>query len=760
MIRNLHLLALTLLSAFVLNGQNQSNTSSGCGSGAPPAAWDQWFNAAVEKYVENLQSGKTQLVTHEIPVIFHIVHFGEAVGTFPNIDSNQVKSQIAVLNNDFAGTGLNVGNLPLTFSGLVANTGIRFCLATKNPQGGALNEKGIQRIDASGQPWGNPNTPTVSIKAYIEGYIKPSSMWDPIRYLNVWLSDKSPNEPLRGYATYPSGTTLGGVPAAEIGTVNNDGIWIWTKAFGTLGGSLQPPWDKGRTLTHEVGHWLGLRHTWGDGNCYSDYVNDTPWAKMENTGCPASPAYIDRCGVGQSPYGEMTMNFMDGTNDACKYMFTPGQNIRMQTALSQCNYRNALGTHNLCPASTSAAVAATAGFSLNSTPCIGTPFTPFNTSNGNPPPTYIWSSTPPMVFNPAPSVANPAISITTPGSYTLSLIATNSLSSSTFTMVINSVTTCPFSSACIDTLRPIKTTDTLKTYSAPNNSLVIGCQTGFAGFLTGTNCYKDKEFAQFFAPGSYTSTPAPQINAVIVLFDSVGTKNGSGNQAIPITCKIYGGNITAGPGAQIGAKSDSLYKIINKPKTYTVSYAGVPGYVTPTKMIPFRFDFASPVIVNNNTGFFAAVDAPYFSPQDSIKIYSSQKAQTSLDSNAWFLQFSNNWKTFRYFRNSKIQLGIIPIITCSPISGLSELNNSLENYVQFMPNPSNGQFNLVLTLPQAGDLDLRIYNTLGREITRTRLLNVNNNVFNIDLSTECDGIYFAEISNGQHRLVRKLVLSH
>jgi hypothetical protein len=758
MYTKLRVFILALLSPVLMNGQSP-NSKSTCGTPAPPQKWEVWFNNAVEEYVKNLQSGKSQMVTHEIPVIVHIVHFGEAVGTFPNIDSNEVKSQIAALNKDFSGTGVNVGNVPPEFSGLVSNTGIKFCLAQKNPQGGQLPEKGINRIDAQFNTWQNPNTPTINIKSYIENYVKASYMWDPLRYLNIWISDKPPAEPMDGYAMYPGGTSLVGIPAGEIGAINNDGIWIWTKAFGTVGAAVAP-YDEGRTLTHEVGHWLGLRHIWGDGNCYTDYCSDTPWAKAENTGCPAHPKNIDACGPGQSSFGEMTMNFMDGTEDACKYMFTHDQNIRMQTALSQCNFRNALGTHNLCNPSTAPASPAVAGFNLVTTPCIGTPFTPFNTSSGNPPPTYIWSSSPPAVFNPAPSVANPAISISTPGNYTISLIATNSITSSTFTYVINSVTTCPFTSTCMDTLTLVKPADTLNLYNAPNSNLVIGCQTGFAGFLTGTNCYKDKEFAQFFPPSSYTGVPSPQVNSAIVLFDKSGTKNGSGNTGINITCRVYGGNVTSGPGNQIGSASVPLFSITAAPFSNAIAYVGNPNLVYPSGIIAYRYDFASPVIVNNNSGFYVGVDAPYFSSSDSVRIYSSQKVNVSLDSNAWFLQFSNNWRTLRTFRGAKVQLGIVPIITCSPLVGIEENVNAFSSNINLLPNPSNGVFNLVFTLPKAENVSMRISDAMGREITTGKWLGISNGVYHIDLSNEADGIYFVELSSGQNKVVKKLILSH
>lgn len=758
MIRKLQLFSLALFTSATLSSQITANQPV-CGTQAPSQQWQEWFNKEVEKYTANLASGKTQMVNYTIPVIVHIVHFGEAVGTFPNIDSNQVKSQLDVLNNDFAGAGLNVGTVPFAFANLVANTGIKFCRAKNNPQGGALIEPGIHRVDADGSLWPNPATYTGSIQYYINTFVKPSTAWDPVRYLNIWISDRPTGETLNGFATYPAGTSLTGIPSGSLGGINSDGIWVWTKAFGTLG-TIQAPFDEGRTATHELGHWLGLRHTWGDGNCMTDYCNDTPWAKLPNTGCPPVPSHIDRCGAGQSSYGEMTMNFMDATEDACKYMFTHDQNIRIQTAMSQCAYRNTLGTHNLCAPTNTVAASASASFSLNSTPCIGSPFTPFNTSSGNPPPTYVWSSSPPASFNPAPSVANPAISLSTNGNYTLTLVATNSLVSSTFTMAINNVTTCPFISTCLDSLKGIKVIDTLRSYVAPNNTLVVGCQTGFAGYLTGSNCYKDKEFAQFFSPSSYTSVPSPQVNSMIVLFNEDGTVNGGTNPAVQITCRIYGGNVSSGPLSQIGFKADSLVKIINSPKTNVVGFVGIPNYVTPSNIIPYRYDFVQPVVINSASGFFGAIETPWFSAGDSIRIYSSQKAVSSVDSNAWFLQYGGSWKTFRYFRQSKIQLGIIPIITCSPIVGLKESTSAFHSNINLMPNPSNGNFNMVFTLNKPEDVIIRIYNTLGKEISRTNLRGVKNEVFTIDLSTEPDGIYMAEISNQSEKVVKKLIINH
>ncbi|MDI1353431.1 MAG: zinc-dependent metalloprotease [bacterium] len=759
MTTKLHFFCLLVLSSFCLNAQDLPTTKNSCGNGAPSQQWENWFQGQVLKYVTEQQAQK-KLVTHTIPVIVHVVHFGEVIGVYPNIDSNQIKSQIVALNNDFAGVGLNSSTVvPSAFAALKSNTGIKFCLAARNQQDNPINPKGIDRVSAATNSWLSPATPTLDLKTYMNTVIMPATIWDPAKYLNIWVSDKPPGYPMNGFATYPAGTGLTGIFGNDFGTATNDGIWVWAKAFGTVG-TLLAPFDQGRTATHELGHWLGLRHIWGDGNCLSDYVNDTPWSKQAHYGCVTVPTAPDLCGVNTAPNGEMPQNFMDRSDDACMYMFTNEQNVRMQTALSQCVYRYQLGTHNKCTGlpvlSPSPAVAS---FNLGSTQCLNSPFIPFNTSSGFPYPTFVWSATPAGVISPNSAIANPAITISNPGTYTISLVCTNSLSSSTASMVITVTGTCPVNSFCIDTLRSIKNVDTLKTYKAPN-STVSGCTSGFVGYMAGTNCYKDKEFAQYFSPLSYTSTPFPQVNSVIVLFDSIGTI--ATNPATQIVCKIYGGGGAQGPVGYIGQKSDSIGKIVSTKKVLSIGYVGKPGLspLSGTKIIPFKYDFLTPLIINNTSGFYAAIVCPNSSPLDSINIFSNTIYNTSVDSSSWFLQYSNNWRTFRYNRGAKIHLAIIPQITCSPAVGIWENPSVLNANITVMPNPGTGVYNLIFTLPKEQELNLTVFNSLGQEVVRGSLKNVMNNVVKLDLTEQPDGIYFAEISNGQDKTVKKIVLTH
>ncbi len=321
--------------SFISFSQNKRN----CGSQDPGKEWNDWFNKKVEETKKANMAGKGQATNYSIPVIFHVIHGGQSVGSYPNISQAQINSQINILNNDFAGTGLNVGNISTTaFGSLLSNCNVQFCLAQKNPAGATLAEPGIERISYVANSWADPTSfaTTTTFRNYIETTVKPNTIWDPALYLNLWISDVNSSVGLLGYATFPPGSTLPGL-SSGLGTATTDGVWCWSKSIGDVG-TLSPPFDKGRTATHEIGHWLGLRHIWGDAACGNDFCNDTPNQQQENTGCPTYPHVT--CSNG--PDGDMFMNFMDYSDDACMYMFTLDQRDRIQTAMANCPFRTQL----------------------------------------------------------------------------------------------------------------------------------------------------------------------------------------------------------------------------------------------------------------------------------------------------------------------------------------------------------------------------------------------------------------------------------
>lgn len=253
-----------------------------------------------------------------IPVVVHIVYRTSA----ENVSDAQVQSQIDVLNEDFRRQNTDVANTPSLFASLTADVEVQFCLATRDPQGNPTT--GITRTQ----------TTKTSFDIYSDD-VKYSSRggkdaWPTDQYLNIWVCNLSGG--LLGYAQFP-----GGGSAAE------DGVVINYRYFGR-GGSAQAPFNKGRTATHEVGHWLNLRHIWGDAQCGDDYVADTPPQEGPNYGCPTFPH--PSCGN----TSDMFMNYMDYGDDHCLVMFTQGQKNRMRAVLSPTGYRAGLLSSPGCTA--------------------------------------------------------------------------------------------------------------------------------------------------------------------------------------------------------------------------------------------------------------------------------------------------------------------------------------------------------------------------------------------------------------------------
>ncbi|WP_373514948.1 M43 family zinc metalloprotease, partial [Persicitalea sp.] len=294
----------------------------------------QDFEVLLQKKIherEELQkSGRVTLETLTIPIIVHVVHNGEGVGAGRNLSEAQVKSQIETLNEDFR---RRAGTPGFNDDPRGADIEIEFCLARLNQQGGVMAEPGIDRINGNRTTWTRND---------IENVLKPSSIWDPDKYFNVWVLDFDASAQLAGYAQFPSMSTLAGIP--DNSPRNTDGVVIAYRAFGNaLKGNfpiLQAPYNQGRTLTHEVGHWLGLRHIWGDANCGNDFVDDTPPQASESRGCQ----------VGRTSCGAVNMvqNYMDYSDDACFNIFTKGQKTRMRTVMDISPRRNSLITSNLC----------------------------------------------------------------------------------------------------------------------------------------------------------------------------------------------------------------------------------------------------------------------------------------------------------------------------------------------------------------------------------------------------------------------------
>jgi len=254
-----------------------------------------------------IEKGEAQRVWRKLITIQCVVHV-VAKTDEENISDAQIESQIEVLNQDYRATNADRGKVPDPWQGLVADPNIEFALAKKDPKGTANN--GITRVQTTRDSFGTGD----SVKTKAGGGTPP---WPTDRYLNIWVCNLG--DGLLGYAQFPGG------PA------RTDGVVVLYTAFGTKG-AASAPFNLGRTMTHEVGHWLNLRHIWGDTNdCSgSDQVSDTPRAQMPNYGKPDWP----HISCNNGPNGDMFMDYMDYVDDAAMFMFTPGQAARMNATLA------------------------------------------------------------------------------------------------------------------------------------------------------------------------------------------------------------------------------------------------------------------------------------------------------------------------------------------------------------------------------------------------------------------------------------------
>ncbi len=335
------LLITSMISVFFIG--NAQNRPGRCGTPILPAEYENWMQEKIKEFESLQQSGRTQLF-YDIPVVVHVINNGEAIGTGSNISVAQINSQITILNQDYRKTNADTNLIPAAFKPMAADININFHLATVDPSGNPTT--GIDRINRNTHSWTAPPY----VQSYINGTIKPATIWNTTHYLNMWVLALDPA--LLGYATFPPGSGLSGITG--VGSATTDGVVITHSGFGNTGTAAYP-YNKGRSATHEVGHWLGLRHIWGDGSCgppvATDYCNDTPSQDGENYGCPTYPLIVANSGQGWfgpscsgTAPGSMFMNYMDYVDDRCMMMFSNDQKTRMQTAMANSPMRNQLST--------------------------------------------------------------------------------------------------------------------------------------------------------------------------------------------------------------------------------------------------------------------------------------------------------------------------------------------------------------------------------------------------------------------------------
>ena len=257
----------------------------------------------IEAFTQKVQLSNMRLVGGKIviPVVVNVLQTSsEAV-----LSHAQIQSQIDVLNKDFTATNADFSNTPTEFASVAAGPAVNGIDITfeLDQTVGNVGDEGVIRKATTKTSWGTRD----AMKKSKQGGINPTS---PSSKLNIWACTIGGG--ILGYAQFPGGSSA------------TDGVVIDTKYFG-LSSTASYPYNLGRTASHEVGHWMNLRHIWGDASCGDDLVSDTPVHKTSNFGVPVYP-YVSTC---LPTHNEMTMNYMDYTDDRGMYMFTLGQKSRM-----------------------------------------------------------------------------------------------------------------------------------------------------------------------------------------------------------------------------------------------------------------------------------------------------------------------------------------------------------------------------------------------------------------------------------------------
>lgn len=399
-----------------------------------------------QHFIQNKTEHKSASAVVTIPVVFHVIHTG-TTSTTNNIPDVYLLAQLAQLNDDFRRMNSDADN---TWS-QAADTEIQFCLADTAPDGSSTT--GINRYQATTGTWTTTN---------FDNTVKPQTIWDRDSYLNIWVVPNpiiANGDQLLGYAQFPGGTA------------NTDGVVIKTSSTGSIatpnpsGGSS----GLGRTGTHEVGHWLNLRHIWGDGNCsFDDLVGDTPLSDNFNRDCA----------IGHISCGsvDMVQNYMDYSDDACVNLFTQGQKNRMIALFQPGGARVSLLSSGAC--GTDECPVAVSTNDISGDYCDGTNATV--TADANPNVSYIWSSDIPTVIPVDATAASTVVDFLAPSACTIetaniSLVATCTLDGvELFNGVVSTVNVYPAAPATSADLEALLTFDE-GTCNEPV-SVSVGCE--------------------------------------------------------------------------------------------------------------------------------------------------------------------------------------------------------------------------------------------------------------------------------------------
>ncbi len=721
---------------------------------------------------KKMQSGRLAATVITIPVIVHIVHNGEAVGVGRNLSAAQVKAQIETLNEDFRRKPSTRG---FNTSPVGADIEIEFCQAAVDRSGKAMAEPGIDRINGSRPNWD---------RDAIEGVLKPSTYWDPDKYFNIWVLEFNSADRLLGYAQFPSRSNLPGIPTDS--PASTDGVVINYSSFGNVEKgtfpNMQAPYNLGRTLTHETGHWLGLRHIWGDANCGDDFCGDTPPQASESRGCQ-----VGRVSCGNT---NMVQNYMDYSDDGCFNIFTIDQKARMRAVMDISPRRVSLVSANVC--GTQVVTRPTPNFRAESQRVLLGGRVRYNDLSGGFPTQWEWTF---EGGNPSTSTEqNPVVTYDQPGRFKVTLRVTNALG-----------TSAPLVREQYIEVLNVGLCAELTNF---NGTPTVLRETGGTGYVAGQNSKRSQAVSEFFQNELGYSNLA----GTALRFGVAKAARGAATESV-VTVTVWNGRgFQNGPGAILEQKDVPLRVILddvanNRPTTVTfernVSLSGLPfhiGVIFPyatgdtVALITTRngeSTFATSWRQNQQGNWLRYADSLGLNVAHNITARIGMKSSVQVASSALFINpgetvtLNARGASVFSWAGSGLNTTLGPQVVAQPtqttsytVSGtgtdlcstsavvtinvragtVTAIAEPTEPALTVTPNPSDGPLVVSLNSPQRGALTLSVRSMTGAEIIRQNYQKTTDSFQqSLDLRTAPTGLYILDVKVDGVTFRRKLL---